>query len=247
MILYFSGTGNSKLVVEKLAILMGEKVHNMEQGAPPEIPEQEILILVAPLYFWTLPAFVLSYLEQHQDLTRKELHVVMTCGGALGAGASLISKQLRRLGFKTVYVNALIMPANYIPLYRVQSPDIAAKVVQSALNRLPEIAENIRRKRGVHAFRIAEWGLAIPQGMYDSARRTENFYATSRCIGCGLCERDCPSRAIQLINGSPEWSKAQCTLCLRCLHRCPVAAIEYGKSTVGKERYHPEEFLPEYF
>ncbi|MGI6687775.1 MAG: EFR1 family ferrodoxin [Christensenellales bacterium] len=245
MILYFSGTGNSKLAAEKLATLMKEKIHNLEQGAPPAWQEQEKLVLVAPLYFWTLPSLVLDYLAQHQQLIQHELHVVMTCGGALGAGASLITRQLRRLGFNKAHVHALVMTTNYIPLHQVQSPDAAAMAIQAALDRLPEIAEDIRRKRGAHTSSFWEWSLPVFQGMYDRARRTRHFYVTSRCIGCGLCERDCPSRAIGLLNGRPAWNKPRCALCLRCVHRCPTAAIEYGASTVGKERYHPEKFLPE--
>ncbi len=243
MILYFSGTGNTKLAAENLAILMKDKIHNIEQGTPPEISGQETLILAAPLYFWILPGFVMSYLSQNPDLSRKELHVVMTCGGALGAGASLIKRQLNQIGFERIFVYPLIMTTNYIPLHRVQSPDIAAKAIQSALARLPEVAENIRQKRSAAVSPLLEPGLPVAQVIYDSARRTKHFYATSRCIGCGLCERDCPLGAIQLRKGSPEWIKPQCTLCLRCLHRCPTGAVEYGRSTIGKERYRPEKFL----
>ena len=240
MIIYFSGTGNSKLVAEKLSVLMKERIHNIEHGAPPIIYEQEILILVAPLYFWTLPSIVLSYLAEHEYLNTKELHVLITCGGALGAGATLITKQLRHLGFNKVYIHALVMTTNYIPLHTVQSPDVAAKAIQTALDMLPDIVADIKQKCSAKTSPILGMGLPIARGMYNRARNTRHFYSTSRCIDCGLCERDCPSNAISLIGGHPTWIKTQCTLCLRCLHRCPTAAIEYGKATVGKERYRSE-------
>jgi len=243
LIIYFSGTGNSKLVAEKLSVLMKERVHNIEDGAPPIIYEQEILILVAPLYFWTLPSIVLSYLAEHEYLNIKELHVLMTCGGALGAGATLITKQLSGLGYDKAYIHALVMTTNYIPLHNVQSPDMAAKAIQTALNKLPDIAEDIRQKRSAKTSPILGMGLSIARRMYDKARHTQHFYTTNLCIGCGLCERSCPSHAIRLIENRPKWIKAKCTLCLRCLHHCPVVAIEYGKSTVGKDRYHPEKFF----
>jgi ferredoxin len=243
VICYFSGTGNSKLAAEKLTLLMEDRLHNLEQGTFPALQEQERLVLVAPLYFWTLPSLVLCYLAQYPQLCENELHVVMTCGGAMGTGASLITRQLRSLNFNEVYVHALVMTTNYIPRHKVQPPEAAAKAIRTALNQLPEIVTDIRQKRGAHTSSFLEWGLPIFQGMYDRARCTRHFYVTSRCIGCGLCERDCPSQAIQLLNAYPKWRKPQCTLCLRCVHRCPASAIEYGRGTVGKERYRPERFL----
>ena len=41
-------------------------------------------------------------------------------------------------------------------------------------------------------------------------------------------------------NGKPAWSK-KCTHCMACICYCPTKAIEYGKKSVGKPRYHFEE------
>jgi len=38
-------------------------------------------------------------------------------------------------------------------------------------------------------------------------------------------------------NKKPVWSKEKCTLCLGCLHRCPVFAIQYGKRTKAHWQY----------
>ena len=123
-----------------------------QQGAPSSLQEQDKLILAAPLYFWTLPHLVLAYLAQHQELKQKELHVVMTCGGALGAGASLITKQLCSLGFQQVYVHAIIMTTNYIPLHQVQSPDAAAKAIRAALDKLPDVIADIQQRGTMPCF-----------------------------------------------------------------------------------------------
>jgi len=71
------------------------------------------------------------------------------------------------------------------------------------------------------------------------ARRTEPFFATDACTACGLCERICPRGCIT-VTDKPAWS-GSCLQCLACLHRCPVRAVQYGKSTEGKGRYvHPD-------
>ncbi len=44
---------------------------------------------------------------------------------------------------------------------------------------------------------------------------------------------------IRMENGKPVWGQA-CTHCMACICYCPTEAIEYGKKSVGKPRYHFE-------
>lgn len=65
------------------------------------------------------------------------------------------------------------------------------------------------------------------------------FRAGDACIGCGQCARKCPMNNIRMENGKPAWGQA-CTHCMACICYCPTEAIEYGKKSVGKPRYHFE-------
>ena len=49
---------------------------------------------------------------------------------------------------------------------------------------------------------------------------------------------------IRLEGGRPVWGD-HCYQCLRCLHACPRQAIQYGKDTGKKGRYHLAEYLPD--
>ena len=66
------------------------------------------------------------------------------------------------------------------------------------------------------------------------------FRAGSGCVGCGRCAEKCPMNNIRLQNGKPLWG-GRCTHCMACIGYCPTEAIEYGKKSVGKPRYHFEE------
>lgn len=44
---------------------------------------------------------------------------------------------------------------------------------------------------------------------------------------------------ISLQNGRPVWG-GSCTHCMACICRCPAEAIEYGRKSRGKPRYHFE-------
>ena len=69
--------------------------------------------------------------------------------------------------------------------------------------------------------------------------KAEAFRATEACIGCGKCVELCPLNNIHLENGKPVWGK-NCTHCMACICYCPKEAIEYGKKSKGKPRYHFE-------
>ena len=69
--------------------------------------------------------------------------------------------------------------------------------------------------------------------------KAEAFRATEACIGCGKCVELCPLNNIHLESGKPVWGK-DCTHCMACICYCPKEAIEYGKKSRGKPRYHFE-------
>lgn len=49
-----------------------------------------------------------------------------------------------------------------------------------------------------------------------------------KCIGCGICVRNCPSRAIIMINNNKniEIDLGKCILCGLCVYNCPAKAIK---------------------
>ena len=57
------------------------------------------------------------------------------------------------------------------------------------------------------------------------------------CDGCGECRSICPERVIKMENRKPVITVKKCTMCLACLHRCPMFAIQYGRATIGHGRY----------
>ena len=70
--------------------------------------------------------------------------------------------------------------------------------------------------------------------------KSDAFRTDATCVGCGQCVKNCPLNNITLKDRKPVWGK-QCTHCMACICYCPTEAIEYGKKSVGKPRYHFEQ------
>jgi formate hydrogenlyase subunit 6/NADH:ubiquinone oxidoreductase subunit I len=88
----------------------------------------------------------------------------------------------------------------------------------------------------------------VPEGY-----RGRHILNPEKCISCGLCERDCPAQAIELVEVSgkrmPKFYLDRCVFCYLCSEGCPREAItlspNYEMSTTETEELlvHPEEFI----
>ena len=72
---------------------------------------------------------------------------------------------------------------------------------------------------------------------YSFFVKANAFAASDACTGCGQCAKLCPTNNITIQNGKPVWG-GDCTHCMACICRCGAEAIEYGKKSLGKPRYH---------
>lgn len=46
------------------------------------------------------------------------------------------------------------------------------------------------------------------------------------CVGCGVCMRACPGKAIELVDKKPKFDYAKCIRCYCCQELCPQTAID---------------------
>ncbi len=251
MIYWFSGTGNSRYVAQRIADETGEKLVSMAEcvknaSAECDARDGERLGFVFPVYFYGLPSVVLRFLTLLSAHTAPDTYVylVLTCGGSTGGADKAFRGKLKEKQLPLTASFAVKMPDNYILLYEPQTADeIKTRLEQSetALQRV--VSRVVGRVTGADKSTrgfAPDIKTALFYGFYSLARRTRGFRADANCVGCGECERNCPTQTIKMKDGAPVWTNAQCALCLSCLHRCPKTAIQYGQNTVGRARYfHP--------
>ena len=241
MVFYFSGTGNSyqaalavcgpeEQPIDMAACLRGGQLR-FAPGA------EEPVGFVCPVYYGGLPSVVAEFLRRLLlEHPPRYCYAVLTCGGGSYAAAEQLSKALHARGVRLHAAFTVVMPENYVLMFRVPEPPEQERILNAAAERLREVrgAVERREKTGLH---VTVRDRLVTAGLYPSyvhGRKTAKFFTDERCIGCGTCAKRCPVGAITMKNGRPEWTAARCVQCMACL-RCN--AVQYGSRTKGKRRY----------
>jgi nitroreductase/Pyruvate/2-oxoacid:ferredoxin oxidoreductase delta subunit len=66
---------------------------------------------------------------------------------------------------------------------------------------------------------------------------------SNKCIGCGLCVRDCFPKDIEIVDGKAKINNVSCFKCGHCIAVCPKAAIKTDEFSMEMVKdYNKEEF-----
>ena len=235
MIFYFSGTGNSHWVAEQIAALTGDTAYDIVKvNTPGDISKEQQIGFVFPVYAWGAAEPMRDFASRLPK-TSAFTFGICTCGGNAGNAMKQFSKS-----YPLASSYSLIMPNNYIVGSDTDDDATILKKIQEARAQLEIISQEILSRKAV--YRVTEGSMAFLKsnlanwGFEHFARNTKPFHINENCVGCGLCEKDCPAGTISINNGKPVW-KEKCYQCLRCINSCPEQAIEYGSGTPGRKRY----------
>lgn len=255
MIFYFSGTGNSRWVANALGIALAEPVvqiaEELKTGKSEfvcPLREDEKVLFVYPVHSWG-PAVPVARFISRLKLTgydKQPVFSVSTCGDECGYTADMMRKLLDKRGITLTDSFSVIMPNNYIlmPGFNVDSKEVEEQKLKEAPAAIDAIANAIQENKKVNLYKKGGFAGLKSYCIYplftNFAIGKNSFRVTDNCISCGLCERVCPTATITLTDGKPVWADT-CVQCVACIHRCPVRAIEYGKITLKKGRYHHPE------
>lgn len=247
MILYFSGTGNSRYVARRMADALHEPLCNMNDrikaGDTAPVETGARLIIVTPTYAWRIPRIVQDWLLRTALTGTAQAWFVMTCGSETGSADKYNRALCQEKHLTCMGTAQIIMPENYIAMFNAPQAEEARQIVARAE---PDIDRAIAAVRAGTAFPPTRDNLydrfmsgPVNPIFYSCFVKAEAFTVSDACVGCGQCAARCPTNNITLQNGRPVWG-GSCTHCMACICYCPAAAIEYGKKSLGKPRYHFE-------
>lgn len=250
---WFSGSGNSRHVAGALAKrLGGATLQKITEAAPPAIEAPE-LGLVFPVHSFRVPAAVRRWIEQ-ADLSKVTYcWAVLTMGGSGQKAWAELRALLAQRGIAIASMQKIITPDSCLYLYPANSckgPAVTGPILDRADAALESVADNIQKRLALDppekpnamlGYLLSNLLGGIFLRSLPGAKRP--WAASSACGGCGNCAEICPSQNISLelepATGKrrPVWAK-QCVLCMACIEWCPSKAIDYGKATQRRGRYH---------
>lgn len=247
MVLYFTGTGNSRYVARRIAEALHEPLFSINDRVKANdtapVPTGRQLIVVSPTYGWRLPRVVRDWLLQTEFPKAEQVWFVMTCGSEIGNAARYNRQLARQKKLRYMGTAQIVMPENYVAMFAVPEAEEARRIVERAEPDIRRAIETIREGRALPPTRnnLYDRFMSSPVNpvFYAGFVKAKAFAAGDACTGCGACAERCPMNNIAIRAGKPVWGTA-CTHCMACLCYCPKEAIEYGKKSRGKPRYHFE-------
>ena len=206
---YFTGSGHSEAVARACAGAMGEAA--LPMGEP--LRENAVLLLVFPVYCERVPPPVAAYLKA----CGAERAAFVAAYGGMSYGRVLHDAQAL---FRGMVVAAAVVPTEHAYTKDGYPFDEAA---------LAPLVEKVRSGESSPAV--------IPKGKRHllsgapglRSRLGAKLVRSSRCSGCGVCERACPMHAMHA--GKPD---GRCIRCLRCVRVCPEGALSFRLSPLLK-------------
>ncbi len=261
MIVYFSGTGNTRHCAKKLAEMLGDELFELTAGlliAPMRarvVTNDKRIVWMFPVYSWGIPPVVDNILKFARIGTPHGAmhHLVMTCGDDVGLTHKQWRKIIESRHFNTGLTFSVQMPNTYVLMkgFDVDPSDVENQKIEASEERLRYIAERIadyKEESDFDASQLDEDDVVcgrfagiksrlIYPWFKRHAMSPKPFHHSHSCTGCGLCAASCPmGNIIMDCYRRPVWSK-KCALCLRCYHICPAHAVAYGHKTTDKGQY----------
>lgn len=242
MVFYFTGTGNSLYVARKIAensVSIPQVIHNACQEYTAES-----IGIVAPVYGHELPPMVKDFMRKATFKT-DYFYMILTYGNRHGGAAELAKDFCAECGIKVNYINVIVMVDNWLPSFDMDEQKKIDKHVDANLkniladlsshkNTISEVTEKDRAAHREFLGRMSQ----MPEDIWQHL-----ILVKENCIGCGICEKVCPSGSIRLENGRAVHIPGNCQTCFACVHACPQKAIGLTIPEVNPDARYRNEHI----
>ena len=103
MIFYFSATGNSKYLAQKLQDITGDEMYDiaaeLRGNCGYTLADDEIVYIVSPVYFFGMPLNVKEFIDRMSFNRRPDVDIMINFGTLPGDAIHAFEKELNAKGF----------------------------------------------------------------------------------------------------------------------------------------------------
>lgn len=241
---YFSGTGNTYLVVKKMKETFQEyhittALNKIENTPPEEVNLEHIIGLGFPIVELSTYEFVWKFIKSLPEARDTEIFMVDTLAGFSGGIVGPVKRILEKKGYHPIGACEIVMPPN---IFYIEDEKVSKKKVKKGLKKAEKYARALIDGK-------SKWGrvplisdavyytslLGLKMTETDLNQKLLNFNSDKeKCSKCQICFQLCPVDNIKIEeNGYPEHLK-HCQYCLRCTSFCPKGAISCPVNYKGK-------------
>ena len=230
MIVYFSATGNCRHTAKRIAAALSDRAVSIEEGRYEfELADGEVFGIVTPVYWWQLPIITREYLEKLTLKNAGYTFLVVTYGTMPGCCGEDAGRILEKRGITLDAAFSVCSPDSFTPIFDLSDPKKVEGELMISDAQTDGVIMSVRERVSGNRthFRTPYAVRKVMDPLYNFIRTTDHFGVSENCIGCGICAKNCPTKAITMSQGRPVWTKTKCAICLRCLHNCPKFAITF--------------------
>lgn len=231
LMLYFSGTGNSRYIAQQFSRRIQADCHSIEEAIDFDrlIGATDTVAFCYPIYGSCVPRILREFTAAHAGaLANKKLVILCTQMMFSGDGARAFTDLLAGSAQRVLYAEHFNMPNNICNLWifpiREGERRRKLRAADKKLDRVcSELEQGVVRLRGwSKASRLLGQVQNASWPMVEEKNRA-TFQADGDCTRCGLCVQLCPMHNLTLTDDGIE-QRGNCILCYRCVNACPCCA-----------------------
>lgn len=253
LIIYNSGAGSTKTIVDVYSTLLSEyQVDILGVSLSFDfsvLNNYNLLVFAFPSYHCDVSPLMSDFMNKMPKQTRiKKAFVFITYGLYAGNTLRIFIKKCME---KNIYVadyadyrapatdGSLMLPSVKF-MYRYEN--------KIAINIIKDI-ENIKRILSVDSFknklpRFKLYSLLnYPSQLMGKKHKPQIKVREDVCICCNLCVKQCPRECWAIGNSYPIFDKSKCDTCYKCIHQCPKQALIFSDKTIQKRKMNTQFYL----
>lgn len=266
VILYFSATLNTKLIVGEYARTFADDGYIIEMIKAEELDkikainfdDVSILGIAYPCYAFDYPKKVIDpalNLIQKQSKNKPAFIINTYCINS-GLSVKSIANILNKKNFDIISVGGFKCPSP--GFISITSKDLTSKFKYYFFRKLMIFEDDILIKassygkeviKSLNSYKEKAFQVTIKVKITSyfgrklakwNEKRIFNNYRINmnKCIGCMICVKQCPINNIQIVDLKAAFiDPNNCLRCMQCISNCPKDAITLGNQTEGMDRY----------